>query len=109
MNHGPGSALKPNRRSPAAPDPPPRRQSVIADEFLSDLEFWIRNDPRTAIKLITMMMHILRDPIHGIGKPEALRHGGGTWSRRLTHEHRILYRMEGDQVHFLKARSHYES
>lgn len=50
----------------------------------------------------------MRDPEKGIGKPEHLRHlGGNIWSRRLTHEHRLVYLVRGERVDFLMARYHY--
>jgi toxin YoeB len=51
---------------------------------------------------------ILRDPFHGLGKPEPLRHlGSGIWSRRLTQEHRVVYRVTHERIDFLQARYHY--
>ncbi|MBB6068813.1 Txe/YoeB family toxin of toxin-antitoxin system [Longimicrobium terrae] len=53
------------------------------------------------------MEEVLRDPAMGIGKPERLKGMGGTWSRRLTQEHRVLYRVGDEHVMFDQARSHY--
>jgi toxin YoeB len=50
----------------------------------------------------------MRDPFHGIGKPEPLRHlAPNTWSRRITQEHRIVYLVRADRIDFLQARYHY--
>ena len=50
-----------------------------------------------------------RDPFAGIGKPEQLRHAlSGTWSRRITEEHRLVYLVDGDDLVILQARYHYE-
>ncbi len=50
----------------------------------------------------------MRDPFTGIGKPEPLRHlGPGIWSRRITREHRIVYRVTDEQVDLLQGRYHY--
>ncbi|MDM4764132.1 Txe/YoeB family addiction module toxin [Galbitalea sp. SE-J8] len=44
----------------------------------------------------------------GIGKPEALKHGfRGCWSRRITDEHRLVYRVTGDGVRIAACRYHY--
>jgi toxin YoeB len=52
---------------------------------------------------------VLADPFDGIGKPEPLRFAlAGCWSRRITKEHRLVYRVSGDRVDFLQARFHYE-
>jgi toxin YoeB len=50
----------------------------------------------------------LRDPFDGIGKPEPLKYiAPGYWSRRLTHEHRIVYLVCEGRIDFLQARYHY--
>lgn len=55
------------------------------------------------------MAAILADPFAGVGKPEPLRHDfAGCWSRRITHEHRLVYRVFGNRVEFIQARYHYE-
>ena len=49
-----------------------------------------------------------RQPFQGIGKPEALKHAlSGFWSRRLTDEHRMVYRVEGDALLIAQLRFHY--
>lgn len=51
---------------------------------------------------------VMRDPFHGIGRAEPLKHlGPGIWSRRLTQEHRVIYLVQHHAIHFLKARYHY--
>jgi len=50
----------------------------------------------------------MRDPYRGIGKPEPLKHAlQGYWSRRITSEHRIVYRVSGDDVRIAQLRHHY--
>lgn len=76
--------------------------------FLDDLAHWIATDPRTALRLIELMQAVGRDPFGGTGKPEPLKYlGPNTWSRRLTREHRVLYRIDGGNIRFLQARHHY--
>ena len=49
-----------------------------------------------------------REPFEGVGKPEALKHAlSGFWSRRLTDEHRMVYRVEGDDLLIAQLRFHY--
>jgi toxin YoeB len=49
-----------------------------------------------------------RDPFAGIGKPEPLRLlGAGVWSRRITQEHRLVYRVTPERLFFALARYHY--
>lgn len=55
------------------------------------------------------MAAILADPFEGIGKPERLKHElAGCWSRRITQEHRLVYRVTADRVEYVQARYHYE-
>lgn len=54
-----------------------------------------------------IMSETTRDPFAGIGKPEPLKREEGLWSRRITEEHRLTYRVTADCIHFLQARLHY--
>ena len=77
-------------------------------EFLQDLRFWVETDRRVALRALDLVEAVLRDPFTGVGKPEPLKYlAPGTWSRRLTQEHRIVYLVRGAQVDFLQARYHY--
>ena len=56
-----------------------------------------------------LIKNIQREPYTGIGKPEPLKHGlSGYWSRRINDEHRIVYKVEGDQIFIAQLRYHYE-
>jgi toxin YoeB len=82
--------------------------AVFQPEFREDLSWWVKTNPRTALRALTLVEDILRDPFTGIGKPEPLKHLlDGAWSRRLTEEHRIVYLVRNAQVDFLQARYHY--
>jgi toxin YoeB len=51
---------------------------------------------------------VLNDPFTGIGKPEPLKFAlAGCWSRRITQEHRLVYRASDTRIDFLQARYHY--
>jgi toxin YoeB len=51
---------------------------------------------------------VLRGPFDGIGKPEPLKYVlAGCWSRRITKEHRLVYRVAGTRIDFLQAKYHY--
>ena len=85
-----------------------RRDAVFDPVFREDLRFWVRTNPRTALKVLGLVDAVLRDPFDGLGKPEPLRHGlAGTWSRRIDKEHRLVYQVDDDRVYFLAARYHY--
>ena len=84
------------------------RDAVFQPEFREDLKYWIKTDRKTALRAFRIIEDILRDPFIGIGKPEPLRYlAPGTWSRRLTQEHRIVYLVKDDRIDFLQARYHY--
>src|SRR5258708_7529623 len=84
------------------------RDIAIDPEFLEDLAHWVGTDRRIALKLIDLMQAVMRDPFSGAGKPEPLRHQlSGTWSRRLTREHRLVYVVSDERVYFIQARFHY--
>jgi toxin YoeB len=81
---------------------------ICQPEFLEDLEYWTRTEPRTALKVFALMKEIRRDPFHGTGKPEHLKHlATNAWSRRITQEHRLVYLVSQDRIDFLQARYHY--
>ena len=84
------------------------REAVFHPEFREDLRYWVETDRKTALRALNIVEAILRDPFSGIGKPEPLKYlGSGVWSRRLTQEHRIVYRVNAERVDFLQARYHY--
>jgi len=86
------------------------RSSVLAPAFLDDLQYFVENDRKTSLRAIELMRAILRDPFNGIGKPEPLKNmGPNIWSRRLTREHRIVYRVFDERIEFIQARYHYSS
>jgi toxin YoeB len=85
------------------------RIAVFFPEFREDLKFWVEADRKTAIRVLELVEAILADPFAGIGKPEPLRFVlAGCWSRRITQEHRLVYRVIADRIEFLQARYHYE-
>ena len=84
------------------------RVAVFHPEFREDLRFWVETDRRVALRALDIVEAVLRDPFEGIGKPEPLKYlASGTWSRRLTQEHRIVYLVSNERIDFLQARYHY--
>ena len=84
------------------------RTAVFRREFLEDLRFWVKTDRNAALRILELVEATLRDPFQGIGKPEALKYVlAGCWSRRITQEHRLVYRVGETRVDFLQARYHY--
>ncbi len=84
------------------------RLAVFDPDFIEDLRHWVQTDRRVAKRLLDLVEAILRDPFEGIGKPEPLKYlGGDVWSRRITQEHRCVYRVLADRIDFLQGRYHY--
>lgn len=77
-----------------------------------DYLHWQAQDRRILEAINSLIRDIKRDPFHGLGKPEPLKHGlQGWWSRRITGEHRLVYRVSGKeethQVEIAACRYHY--
>lgn len=77
-----------------------------------DYVYWQANDPATLEKINDLIKEIKRDPFKGKGKPEPLRGNlKGYWSRRITGEHRLVYRVTGKEEEqtliIVQARFHY--
>ena len=84
------------------------RHAVFHREFLEDLRFWVKTDRNAALRILELVEATLRDPFQGIGKPEALKYVlAGCWSRRITQEHRLVYKVRETRVDLLQARYHY--
>ena len=84
------------------------RDAVLDPDFRADLRWWVQTDRRVALRVLDLVEAVVRDPFDGIGKPEPVKHfGTDVWSRRLTQEHRIVYRIAADRIDFLQARYHY--
>ncbi len=84
------------------------RDAVFQPEFIEDLRFWVETDRKMALRAFDLIDAILRDPFHGIGKPEPLKYlAPGVWSRRLNQEHRMVYLVRDERINFLQARYHY--
>jgi toxin YoeB len=84
------------------------RDGVFQPEFRDDLRYWVEKDRRTALRIMTLIEAIMRDPFTGTGKPEPLRYlGADVWSRRTSQEHRLVYVVSDNRIDFLQARYHY--
>ena len=88
---------------------PPAREMMLTPRCLQDLAFWVETDRALALKTLALMEQTCRDPFAGLGKPEMLKHlGSGYMSRRISQEHRLVYRVVGPVVQFLSAQFHYD-
>ncbi len=83
-------------------------KAVFQPEFLEDLHYWVSTSCKTALRVLELLEAALRDPFGGIGKLEPLKYlAAGTWSRRITQEHRLVYLVSDNRIDFLQARYHY--
>ena len=70
--------------------------------------YWQKTDKKILRRVNTLIKDIMRNPFDGIGKPEPLKHAlSGYWSRRINDEHRIVYKVTDDSIHFAQLRYHY--
>lgn len=73
-----------------------------------DYQYWQQIDKAILRRINALLKELQRTPFAGTGKPELLRYErAGTWSRRITDEHRLIYRVEGELVWILGCRYHY--
>jgi toxin YoeB len=81
---------------------------IFHAEFKEDLAYWVERDRDIAARVMELVEAVLSDPFAGTGKPEALTYVlAGCWSRRITQEHRLVYRVSDGRMDFLQARYHY--
>ncbi len=81
---------------------------VFTSHGWDDYTRWLQADRQILKRINRLIDDALRDPTDGIGKPEPLRHMlAGTWSRRITDEHRLVYLVDDADLAILQARFHY--
>jgi toxin YoeB len=86
----------------------PPRSMVFDPAGFEDLAWWVQNDRKKALHLIRLIQETQVDPFRGAGKPEPLKHElAGCWSRRIDHEHRLVYQVHEDTIRVLACRYHY--
>ena len=88
---------------------------LFSEQAWEEYQYWQSTDPAMVKKINSLLKVIIRTPFEGIGKPEALKHGlKGFWSRRITDEHRLVYRSSGDKgssqvCEIAQCRYHYKN
>ena len=86
-------------------------KAVISFEEVAFTEFyqWEKEDKKIFEKIGRLIIEIARDPFHGTGKPEPLKgNWSGHWSRRITEEHRLVYKVFPDHVVVVSCKYHYK-
>lgn len=82
---------------------------IWSNQAWEDYLWWQAQDRKVLKRINTLLKDIQRNGNEGIGKPEALRNNlSGYWSRRITEEHRLVYKIVGNSVRIAAVRYHYE-
>ena len=81
---------------------------TFAEDGWDDYLYWQTNDRKILDRLNTLIKDCQRNPFVGIGEPEPLRgNWSGWWSRRITEEHRLVYRVSEGSLLIAQCRFHY--
>ena len=81
---------------------------IFSEHAWEDYLYWQRTDKKILKRINLLIRDIQRSPAEGVGKPEPLKHGlSGYWSRRITDEHRIVYKVHDNAVLIAQLRYHY--
>jgi toxin YoeB len=84
------------------------RLIVFHQSAFDDYNYWASTNKKVFERLQRMITETARDPFGGIGKPEPLKHEmKGFWSRRLTDEHRLVYKVAEEHLIIASCRYHY--
>ncbi len=82
----------------------------FADKGWEDYQYWIQNDKKVLKRINTLLKDIKRNPddSNGLGKPERLKENyQGYFSRRITPEHRLVYKIINGLIVIAQCRYHY--
>ncbi|WP_319561391.1 Txe/YoeB family addiction module toxin [Marispirochaeta sp.] len=83
---------------------------IVAFEYTAfeDFQSWAREDKKIFKKIGELIKDASRTPFQGIGKPEPLKNElSGYWSRRITDEHRLIYKYENETLTIISCKYHY--
>jgi toxin YoeB len=81
---------------------------TFLEDAWEDYLYWLQTDKAAIKKINQLIKECMREPFSGIGKPEPLKFDmSGCWSRRITSEHRLVYRIGDDTLVIIQCRYHY--
>jgi toxin YoeB len=81
---------------------------IFADQAWGDYIHWQANDQKIVKRINFLIKDIKREPFSGIGEPEPLKYNwSGYWSRRITLEHRLVYKVTDQMILIAQCRYHY--
>jgi len=82
---------------------------IFSKNAWEDYTSWHIENKKTLKKINNLIKDIQRNPYDGIGKPEPLKFDlAGLWSRRIDLEHRLVYKIEGDDLLIYACKYHYD-
>ena len=85
-----------------------RKISFLPEAF-EHFNIWARENKKVHTRITELIKDIGRNSFWGIGKPEPLKHKlKGLWSRRITEEHRLVYKVSDEEILIYSCRFHYE-
>ena len=74
----------------------------------NELKYWLKYNQKKALKIKLICQSIGLTPEEGLGKPERLKYlDENIWSRRIDQEHRLVYKIKGNNIYILQCRYHY--
>ena len=80
----------------------------ITCQAKEDIAYWNKQNTAVARRIFRLIENALATPFSGLGRPEPLKHSlQGYWSRRISSEHRLVYKVAGDIVIIVSCRFHY--
>ena len=81
---------------------------IFSKNAWEDYQYWQRTDKKILKRINELLKDIQRNKYEGVGKPEPLKHNlSGYWARRITSEHRLVYKIEKDRIMIAQLRYHY--
>ena len=81
---------------------------IFADKAWEDYMYWQKNNKQILKKINTLIKEIQRDSFKGLGEPEPLKYNWSSyWSRRITLEHRLVYKVKENNILIAQCRYHY--
>ncbi len=84
------------------------RNVIFLEKSLEELKEYRNSEPKLVFRILEIIQDIDKNSFEGLGKPEPLKGKmQGFWSRRISHEHRLVYRVTQDEIQIFACRSHY--
>ena len=84
------------------------RDFLFTPIALEQYNEWQSENKQIFNKLKKLIKETAKNPYEGTGKPEALKHDyKGYWSRRITDEHRLIYKVEDKFIKIIACKFHY--